>query len=115
MGEPCGRNQGRVFDADPMMNLVPFLESPQNRNRVFHRWLFHEHGLETTLESRVFFYMLAIFIQGRCPDQMEFSPRKHRFEQVGGIHGPFRRSRAHDGVQFVDKQENVTLRRLNFF
>ena len=115
MREPCGCNQSRVFDADPMMNFVPFLEPPQNRNRVFHRWLFHEHGLETALERRIFFNMLSIFIQGRGPDQVEFSPGKHWFEQVGGVHGPFCRSRAHDGVQLVDKKEDLALRRLNFF
>ncbi len=46
---------------------------------------------------------------------MHFASGQHRLEEVCCIHRPFRRACAHHRVQFVDEQEHLPLRRLNFF
>src|SRR5439155_964911 len=51
------------------MNFVTLLESPQDRDRVFHRRLAHEHRLEPPLERRVLLDVLAVFVECRRPDE----------------------------------------------
>ena len=98
-----------------MMNFIPFLESPENRNRVVCRRLFDVHRLEPTFKRRVFFDVGAIFVQGRGPDQMKFPSREHGLEQIGRIDRALGGPRADDGVEFIDKEQNFPVGRLNFF
>ena len=86
-----------------MVHLVAFLESAQDRDGVFHRGLIHEHLLETALQGRVFFDVLAVLIQGCCPNAAQFAPGEHRLEQVAGIHGSAGGTGAHHGVDLIDK------------
>ena len=71
-----------------MVHLVALLEAAQNRNGVFHRWLVHQHLLETPLQRRILLDVLAVFIQGCGADATQLAPGEHRFQQVAGIHGP---------------------------
>ena len=46
---------------------------------------------------------------------MKLAAREHRFEQIGGIHGAFRGSRADHGVQLVDEENDLALGFLHLF
>src|SRR5690606_22483546 len=63
--------------------------------------------LETPLESRVFFNVLAILIQGGCANAVQLSPGQCRFEHVTRIHGAFGFARAHHGVELVDEEDDL--------
>ena len=86
-----------------MVDLVALFEASQNRNRVFLVGLIDQHALETTLERRVFFYVLSIFIQRRCANTMQFATRKGRLEHIASVHGALGFTRAHHGVEFIDE------------
>ena len=38
---------------------------------------------------------------------MQFAPGQHWLEQVAGIHGAFCLARADDGMQFIDKENDL--------
>ncbi len=44
------------------MHLVALFQAAQDRDGVLDRWLVDEYGLKASLESRILFDMLAIFI-----------------------------------------------------
>ena len=85
------------------MHLVAFLESAQNGDGRLHARLGHDDRLEAPLQGRVFLDVLAILVQRRRADAAQLPARELRLEHVRGIARAFRRARAHDGVQFVDK------------
>ena len=55
--------------------------------------------------------MLAVFVQGRGTDAVQFTPRQGRLQKVGGIHGALRLPGADQGVHFVDEQDDLPGRR----
>ena len=72
--------------------------------------LVDQHRLEAAFERRVFFDVLAIFVERRRADAMEFAAGEHRLEQVAGVHRPFALAGADHRVQFVDEQDDLALR-----
>ena len=53
--------------------------------------------------------MLAVLVQGGCPNAAKLASRQRRFEHVAGIDGAFGPAGAHNGVQFVDEQNDSSL------
>ena len=98
-----------VGDPHAVMHLVFLLEAAENRDRVGHARLAHEYRLEAALERSVLLDVLAVFIEGRRADHMQLAPRKRRLEHVGGVHRPFRRAGAHDGMQLIDERDVLAL------
>ncbi|KKO11474.1 hypothetical protein LCGC14_0019550 [marine sediment metagenome] len=49
-------------------------EIAQDRDRVFHGWLFRHDGLKASFQGCVFFYVFPIFIQCRGADRANFTP-----------------------------------------
>ena len=94
-----------------MVDFVALLESAQNPDRVLHVWLTHEHGLEAAGQGSIFFDVLAVLVDRRGTDCAQFAARQHRLQQVGRIDGTLGRACAHDRVEFVDKQHDLTLSR----
>ena len=88
------------------MHLVSLLETPKNGDRVFHRGLRDEDGLEASLQGRILLDPLAKLVERRRPDAAELAPREGGLEEVGGVHRPFGRSGADDRVQLVDEQND---------
>ena len=93
-----------------MVHLVALLEAAQNRNGVFHRWLVHQHLLETPLQRRILLDVLAVFIQGCGADATQLPPGEHRFQQVAGIHGSAAGASPHHGVDLIDEEHDLPLR-----
>jgi hypothetical protein len=59
--------------------------------------------------------VLAVFVERCRADAMQFTSREHRLEQVRRIHCPFRCSRPHDGMQFIDEQHDLPFGCLHLF
>ena len=77
VGQGRGGDDGRVCDLDAVEDLVALLQAAQNRNRVLHRRLRDQNGLEAALQSRVLFDILAVFVQGRGADAVQLAPCQH--------------------------------------
>ncbi len=71
-----------VLDAHAVMDLVALLEAAQNADGVLNAWLIDIYGLETPFERRVFFNMLAIFIECGRADAVQFAARQHWLKHV---------------------------------
>ena len=110
-----GGNERSVGDSHPMVHLVAFLQSAQNRDRVFHAWLIYHHRLEATLERGVLLDVFAVFIQRGRADRPQFSARKHRLQHVRRVDRSFGRASPDDRVQFVDEKNDLALRIGHFF
>ena len=106
VGEGRRSDQGRVLNFDTVENLIPLLESPQDRDGILHRRFGDHYRLEPPLQGGILFNILAVFVQGGGADAVQLTPGQHRFEQVAGIHGAVGLAGAHNGMQFIDKQQN---------
>ena len=91
-----------------MVNFVAFLEPPQYRNRILDARLLHQYFLKAPLERSIFLEVLTVFIQRGCTDTMQFTTCQGRLEHVTGIHRTLRLTGANHGVQFIDKQNDLT-------
>ena len=58
MGKRGRRHNRRILDANAVMNLVPFLQSTQNGDRVLDVGLANKNNLETSFQCRI---LLDIF------------------------------------------------------
>ena len=76
---------------------------------VFNGGLLHRDRLETTLKSRIFFDMLAVFRKGGGTDDLNFTTGKSRLEDVGGIHAAFGITCTDNGVNFINDENDVAL------
>ena len=52
--------------------------------------------------------MLAVFVERRRADAVQFSAGERRFEQVGRVHRPFGGAGADQGMHLVDEQNDLT-------
>src|SRR5690348_3306661 len=95
-----------------MMRLIALFEPAQNCNRVFDGRLSDIDGLETPLQGRILLDVLLVFIERGRADGAKLAAGERRLQQVAGVHRPLRLSRANDGVQLVDEENDlaVTLR-----
>ena len=89
------------------MQLVFFLEAAQDRDRVLDRRLGDEDRLEAPRQRRVLLDMLAIFVERRRADAMQFAARQRRLQQVGGVHRAVGLARADERVHFVDEENDA--------
>ena len=97
-----------------MEDLVALLQATQDGDGVLDGRLLDEHGLETALQRRVLFDILAVFIERRCADAVQLAARQHRLEQVARVHAALGLACADDGVQLIDEQDNAALGVLHF-
>src|SRR5262249_28809056 len=107
-------NQGGVFDTHSVVDFIALAQTAQDRDRVLNRRLIDQHRLETALQGGVFFDVFAVFIERGGADAMQFTAGQHRLEQIARVHRAFRFAGADDRVQFVDKENDRTLRFLHF-
>ncbi len=108
-GKGRGGDDGRVLDPDAVMNLVAFLQSPEDGNRILHRRLLDQDRLEPPLERRVFFDVLPVFVQSGRADAAQFAPRQGRLEHVRGVDGSLRRPGAHHRMDLINEEDDLPL------
>ena len=90
------------------MDLVLFLETAQDRDRVLEGRLADEHGLESPLEGGVFLHVLPVLVERRGADAPELAPGQGRFQHVGGVHRPLGRAGADERMKLVDEEDDLS-------
>ena len=106
VGEGRGGDDRRVGDAHAVVQFVFFLDAPEDRDRVLDRGLADIDRLEAAFERGVLLDVLAVLVECRRADAVQFAARQRRFEHVGGVHRAFRLAGADKGVQLVDEQDD---------
>ena len=76
-------------------------------------WI-HDNRLETAFQSSIFLDVLAVFINRRRTDALEFATGKRRLENVGSIQAAFGTARPHNRMQFVDEKNHRVADALEF-
>ena len=109
MGQRRRRDQRGVRNLDSMIYLVPLLQSTQDRDRVFHGRLIHQHLLETAFQRRVLLDILTVLIQRRGSDTVEFASGQHGLQHIARIHRAVCLAGSYDQVQLIDEQDNLPL------
>ena len=114
VGDVAAREQRRgddrrVLDAHAVVHLVALLEPAQDRDRVLHGRLVHEHGLEAALERGVLLDVLAVLVERGGADRAQLAAGEHRLEQVGGVDRALGGAGADDRVQLVHEQDHLAL------
>ena len=79
-------DSGIVLNSYAVVNLVFFFDSPEDGNGVLDRRFQDHYRLKPPLQGAVLLDVFPVFIEGRCPDAMKFTPRQGGFQHIGGIH-----------------------------
>ena len=101
------RFQRLVGQIDLMMLFVFRAKTLEDEDGLVDGGGLHLDRLEPAFKSRVFLDVFSIFIERRRADALHLAAAQRGFDDVGGIHGPFGRTRPDDGVQLVDEQNDV--------
>ena len=115
MGQRRRRYQRGVCDLDSMVYLIPLLQSTQDRDRILHGRLIYQYLLETTLQRRVLLDILAVLVQRRCTDTVQFASGQHGLQHIARIHRAVCLAGSYDQMQLIDKQNNLPLALSHFF
>ena len=105
------RDQRRVLELHAVVDLVALAQAAQDADRVFDRRLADHHRLEPALERGVLLDVLPVLVERRRADGVQLAAREHRLQHVRRVHRAFRRAGADDGVQLVDEEDDLALRR----
>ena len=89
------------------MGFIAVAQTLEDLDRVLFARLADLDGLETTLQSGVLLDILAVLLEGRRADDLEVAACQGGLEDVCSVGTAFRRARADDGVQLVDKEDDV--------
>ncbi len=114
VSQPSGSHQGLICKMDFVMRLIAVTQALQHQDSIVHARFFDVDWGETAFQRGVFLDVLVELIQRGRADALQFAARQGRFEHVGRIHRALGCSRSDDGVQFVDHQDDFTLRALHF-
>ena len=66
-------------------------------------------GWKRRSSAASFSMCLRYSVERRRADAVQLAARQHRLEQVAGVHRPLGLTRADDGVQLVDEEQNPAL------
>src|SRR4029077_17671688 len=108
MGKRGGGDDGRVFNAHAVMHFVTLLQAAKNSDGVFDIGLAYENDLEAAFESGVFFDVFTILIESGCADGAQFAASECWLKHVGGVDRAFGGTGADEGVQLVDKENDLS-------
>ena len=108
VGKVDCRDQGIIFDLDPVVVLVFLLQPPHDGDRFGRRGLIDHDHLETALKRLVCLEILLVLVQGRGSDGPEFTPCKGGLQDVRGIHGSGGPTGSNEGVDLIDEQDDLT-------
>ena len=90
------------------MFFVPIAKPLDDQHRFIDAWRLDVNRLEPSLEGSIFLNMLSIFIESCGADTLDFAPRQCGLEHVGGIDRSFRRPCSHQGMEFIDEDDDVS-------
>ena len=98
---------GLVGELGLVMLLVFRAEALEDQDGLFDGGRFDFDGLEAAFERGIFLDVLAIFVERRGADALQFAAAQGGLDDVRGVHRAFGRAGAHDGVQLVNEQDDV--------
>ena len=96
-----------VGDLDVVVHFITLFQAAQDGYGVVHAWFVDKHFLETPFQRRVFFDVLAVFVQGRGAYAVQLTPGQGGFQHVAGVHRPFRLAGADHGMYLIDEQDDA--------
>ena len=114
IGKVGGSHERAIGDVHAVEDLVLLLKATQDRDGVLDGRLAHHHGLETTRERRVLLDVLAVLVERSRADCVQVATGKRRLQDVAGVHGALGGTRAHDGVELIDEQDDLAFGLLDF-
>ena len=109
VGKHCGAHQGIIHDFHPVIDFIALLNPPQNGYGILHGGLLHHNRLEPSLQGGILLDILPVLVQGSGADAVQFSPGQHWLKHVSRVQRAVRLSRAHNGMQFVYKQNDLSV------
>ena len=98
---------GLVGVLDAVVLLVFVLDVVEDLGGLLDRGGFHHDLLETPLQGAILLDVLAVFVQGGGADALNLTAGQGWLEHVGCVERSARSSGAHNGVDFVDEQDDV--------
>ena len=114
IGEVGSRHERAIGDMHAVEDLVLLLEATQDRDGVLDGGLTHQNGLETTGKRRILLDVLAVLVERGRADRMQVATGERRLKDVAGVHGALGGTRAHDGVELIDEQDDLAFGLLDF-
>ena len=91
-----------------MMGLITFFQTTQNRYRCgLVRFIYHDL-LETPFECFIGLEVFLVLIQCGRTDRPQVTPCQSRFEDVGGIHSSAGFTGTYEGMNLIDKEDDLT-------
>ena len=109
-----GGDERGVHDAHAVVLLVLLLQPAQDRHRVLDGGLVDEDRLEAPRQRRVLLDVLAVLVEGRRADAVQFAAGERRLQEVRRVHGAVGLAGADEGVHLVDEQDDAAFRRRDF-
>src|SRR5918997_1154516 len=109
VGQSGGGLECFVLYLYPVVGLVFVPQAPEDLYRLLFRRLVDHYRLEATLQRCVWLYQLAVLVDGRRPDHLHVAPGQGGLEYVPRIHRPLGSPGPGDVVQFVDKEDDLSL------
>ena len=105
--EVGGGDDGLIGDRDPVMGLVLLAHALQDLDRHAQRRLFDAHRLEAALECGVLLEVLAVLVECRGADGLQFATGQHRLQDRCRVDRTLGCAGADERVDLVDEQHDV--------
>ena len=98
-----------------MVSLITITQPHEHFNGIVHGRLVDINRCEPALKGGILFYVFVILVQCGGANTLQLPACQGRFEHVGCIHGTLCGTSADDGMQFIDHQDDLSRRSLDFF
>ena len=103
--------QRLLLHLDPVMLLIDVDDPLQDPDRLLRCGLLDLDRLEPALQGGVLLHIFAVLGDGRRSDQLDLAAGQGGLEDVGGIQRPLRAAGPDQGVQLIDKENDILVRR----
>ena len=90
--------------------LVIVLDAVHHSEGIGHAGLLHPHGLKAALQRLIFFDILAVLVERRGADDLNFPAGEGRLQDVARVHGTFTLTGRGDGVDLINEQDDIARR-----
>src|SRR5215472_538772 len=104
-------HQRRVLDPHAGVQLVPLAQPAEDADGVLDAGLPHHHWLEPSLQRGVLLDVLAVLVERGRADAVQLAAGQGRLQHVAGVHGALGLACSDQGVELVDEEDDLPLRR----
>ena len=96
-----------IREVHMMMLFILIAQAFHDANGLLFIRLFDNERLESALERRILFQMLAVFVERGSADDLDLTARQRRLQDGSRIHRAFGCTRTDNGVELVDEQDDI--------